>query len=229
MNNVKPILEAKDISKSFHDVGDNDLSVLKQVNLQVFEGESVAIIGASGSGKTTLLQLLGGLASPNDGTVLFKGLDFAKQNEKTLCCLRNQEIGFIYQFHYLLPELTAVDNVAMPMYLNGLTSKQARTQAIKVLQQVGLDERLLHKPSQLSGGERQRVAIGRAIINNPICLLADEPTGNLDDTNAEETINLMLNLNKNLGSCLVINTHDNYLASKMDKKLHLLNGVLVQE
>lgn len=222
------MLLAKDIQKKYHDGLRNELHVLKNINFSLNRAETVAIIGSSGSGKTTLLNILGGLDKPTSGQILLDDLDVHKLNEKQRCTVRNQHFGFIYQFHHLLPEFTALENVAMPLLIKGLSALQAKQSAEKVLEDVGLLKRLQHKPGELSGGERQRAAIARALIHQPDCILADEPTGNLDRKNAEQCIDLIIDLNKEYRTSLVIVTHDLKIAERMDTVYTLDDGVLKQ-
>jgi lipoprotein-releasing system ATP-binding protein len=226
-SNGEPIvLEAVNLSKSFQEGGGSILEVLKEVNLTIRAGEKVAIVGASGSGKSTLLHLLGGLDKPTSGQVYVHEKDIAKLRETDRCRLRNRNLGFIYQFHHLLPEFTAQENVAMPSLVRGTRPSQALNQARLLLEKVGMIRRLDHKPAELSGGERQRAAIARAIINEPRCICADEPTGNLDRATAEQVMQVMLRLNKEYGTSLVVVTHDMTLAQKMDKIYTIENGHL---
>ncbi len=220
------MLSAKNISKIFHDGKRNDLQVLNDVTFTLKHGETSAIIGSSGSGKTTLLNILGGLDEPNSGQVLLNDVDVHKLSEKQRCIVRNKHFGFIYQFHHLLPEFTALENVAMPLLIKGSTVQQATKSAEKVLDDVSLSHRIHHKPAELSGGERQRAAIARALIHQPECILADEPTGNLDRRNAEAAIDLIINLNKDYNTSLVIVTHDLKIAERMDSVYTLEDGVL---
>jgi lipoprotein-releasing system ATP-binding protein len=224
----KVILECKKLSKSFQQ-GGQELNVLSDLEFALQEGESVAIIGASGSGKTTLLNLLGGLDTPSSGTVLINGQDVHQLNTKTQDQLRNRTLGFVYQFHHLLGEFSAQENVAMPLIIGKQPFNDAMQQAAKILDQVGLAERLTHKPSQLSGGERQRVAIARALVHNPGCILMDEPTGNLDRNTAKSVQKLMLDLKQSLSSSFIIVTHDQELADQMDRKLVLIDGKLINQ
>lgn len=220
------MLRAIDIGKSYHDGMRNELHVLNNISFSLGQGETVAIIGSSGSGKTTLLNILGGLDEPTEGQILLNDLDVHKLSEKQRCITRNKHFGFIYQFHHLLPEFTAVENVAMPLLIHGDSVDEARTRAEKVLDDVGLKNRLHHKPSELSGGERQRAAIARALIHQPDCILADEPTGNLDRKNAEQAIELIIDLNKEYKTSLVIVTHDLKIAERMSSIYTLEDGVL---
>ncbi|MGL5742610.1 MAG: lipoprotein-releasing ABC transporter ATP-binding protein LolD [Legionella sp.] len=219
------ILNAQKLGKSYSD-GASKIHVLRGIDLSIAKGESVAIIGPSGSGKSTLLHLLGGLDKPTSGDVRIKDVSWQQINENLRCQLRNQGLGFIYQFHHLLPEFTALENVCMPLLLANHSVKDAEAEASKMLDNVGLKERKTHKPAQLSGGERQRVAIARALVHQPYCVLADEPTGNLDQATATKVFDLMLDLNKKMNTALVIVTHDHQLAQQMDRVLVLGDGVL---
>jgi len=207
--------------------GDVRVDVLRDVNLQVQPGERIAIIGASGSGKTTLLQLMGGLDLPAQGTVDIGGTDISKISDEQRGELRNRALGFVYQFHHLLPEFTALENVAMPLLVRRMPVAQARERAESLLKRVGLGSRLEHRPSQLSGGERQRAAVARALVTQPQLVLADEPTGNLDGANAAQVFDLMLELNREVGTALIIVTHATELASRMQRVLTLKDGVLL--
>lgn len=223
---TKPIvLQCSNLGKSFHD-GELNTQVLVDVNLAVNKGDRIAIVGSSGSGKSTLLHLLGGLDEPSNGTVEIHSKNINELSVAELSKLRNQRLGFVYQFHHLLPEFSAIENVAIPLIIGGTNPKQAEQQAGELLNKVGLGHRLIYKPSELSGGERQRAALARALITQPDCLLADEPTGNLDHRTAQAMFNLILQLNESLGTALVIVTHDNQLASQMDKALTLIDGKL---
>ncbi|HHF7375295.1 lipoprotein-releasing ABC transporter ATP-binding protein LolD [Legionella bozemanae] len=219
------ILNAEKLCKSYND-GTSKVEVLRGIDLSIAQGERLAIIGPSGSGKSTLLHLLGGLDKPTSGDVCIKDVNWQKINEKQRCKLRNQGLGFIYQFHHLLPEFTALENVCMPLLLANISVKDAEAEASKMLDDVGLKERKTHKPAQLSGGERQRVAIARALVHQPYCVLADEPTGNLDQTTATKVFDLMLELNRKMNTALVIVTHDQQLANQMDRVLVLGEGTL---
>jgi lipoprotein-releasing system ATP-binding protein len=221
----EPVLVCRDLQRSFADAG-NRLDVLRGVNLTIEPGERIAIVGESGAGKTTLLQLMGGLDLPTEGQVLIRGRDIAKLNGTRRGLLRNRELGFIYQFHHLLPEFSALENVAMPLLMRSTPVDEVRRSAEQLLQRVGLGERLHHRPGELSGGERQRAAVARALITRPAVVLADEPTGNLDHANGERVFELMLELNREFGSSLVVVTHDQVLAGRMDRILHLQDGVL---
>lgn len=214
------ILTCHRLCKSYHD-GNATIDVLKEIDFTISKGDRIAIVGPSGSGKSTFMHLLGGLDQPTTGSVRIDGQDWSGLSEKNRCRLRNQQLGFVYQFHHLLPEFSALENVAMPLLLEPCSVSQAQEQAKAILERVGLAARLSHKPAQLSGGERQRVAIARALVHNPACLLADEPTGNLDHKTAEQVFNLMLDLNEQLNTALVIVTHDRTLADKMDKIMTL--------
>lgn len=224
MNNV--IFDCSNISKTYTD-GNSSVDVLKDINFTINEGALIAIVGPSGSGKSTLLHLLGGLDKPTAGTVLMQGVNWQTLGEKKRCELRNKHLGFIYQFHHLLPEFSAMENIAMPMLLRNIPIVEAKERSMSILDKVGLANRATHKPSQLSGGERQRVAIARALVHEPRCILADEPTGNLDNTTAAKVFELMLELNKQFNTALVIVTHDNHLAARMDKTFTIHEGALL--
>ena len=222
------VLEATGVRRTFRQ-GPIDLEVLQGINLAVREGERIAIIGASGSGKTTLLQILGGLDRPTAGTVRIAGNDIHALEEKARGELRNRTLGFIYQFHHLLPEFSALENVAMPLLVRREPKRSAEQQARAILERVGLGERLVHRPQELSGGERQRAAVARALVTQPRIVLADEPTGNLDGNNAESVFALMLELNRELGTSLIVVTHDRRLAARMDRILEIERGNLVEK
>lgn len=221
------VLSARGVSRTFTE-GASSLEVLSAVDLSVAAGERLAIIGASGSGKTTLLQILGGLDRPNAGVVEVQGRDIHSLTESQRGALRNQAIGFVYQFHHLLPEFSALENVAMPLLIRRERTATAIARARDLLARVGLSERLTHRPSQMSGGERQRTAVARALVTSPSLVLADEPTGNLDGRNAEQVFELMLQLNRELSTSLVVVTHDSRLAARMDRVLELNAGTLRQ-
>jgi lipoprotein-releasing system ATP-binding protein len=222
-----PVLEARNVHKSFRQ-GPVTLEVLQGVAISVAVGERIAIVGASGSGKTTLLQILGGLDRPTTGHVLVDGKDIHEQSEQERGALRNRALGFVYQFHHLLPEFSALENVAMPLLVRRMKVADARAKARSLLERVGLGERLGHRPDQLSGGERQRAAVARALVTEPKIVLADEPTGNLDGTNAESVFALMLELNQELGTSLIVVTHDMRLASRMKRMYAIERGVLTE-
>jgi len=219
------VLQCENLSKTF-DSGPARVEVLKNINLNVEQKSRVAIVGASGSGKSTLMHLLGGLDVPNSGKVTVCGEDMSALSDASRGRLRNQSLGFIYQFHHLLPEFTALENVAMPLLLRDGSITDAETQAKEILSKVGLAKRVLHKPTELSGGERQRVAIARALVTHPKVILADEPTGNLDSKNAMQVQDEMLELNKELGTAVVIVTHDSRIADSMDEIYSLEDGML---
>ena len=222
------VLEATDVARTYRQ-GPIDLKVLEGVNLAVRAGERLAIIGASGSGKTTLLQILGGLDRPTAGTVRIAGSDIHALAEKPRGELRNRTLGFVYQFHHLLPEFSALENVAMPLLVRREPKHVAEERARAVLERVGLKERLIHRPHELSGGERQRAAVARALVTQPRIVLADEPTGNLDGNNAEAVFALMLELNREFATSLVVVTHDRRLAQRMDRILEIERGNLVEK
>jgi len=223
MSNV--IFNCLNISKTYTD-GNSAVEVLKGINFTINRGDLIAIVGPSGSGKSTLLHLLGGLDKPTEGQISIQGVDWQTLNEKKRCKLRNQNLGFIYQFHHLLPEFSAMENVAMPLLLRQTSTASAENLSMSILEKVGLSNRATHKPSQLSGGERQRVAIARALVHQPLCVLADEPTGNLDNATAAKVFELMLDLNKQFNTALIIVTHDQQLAARMDRTFTIQDGVL---
>lgn len=219
------ILACEAVCKNYYD-GQLNVQVLDNLTLQVEKGRSIGIVGASGSGKSTLLHILGGLDKPTSGRVSLMGQDLSELSQKQLSGLRNRHLGFVYQFHHLLPEFSALENVMMPLLIGKRPKEQARERALLMLEKVGLKDRVLHRPGELSGGERQRAAIARALVTDPACLLADEPTGNLDRKNALNILDMMMELKQELGTALVVVTHDDEMAARFDRVLNMTDGAL---
>ncbi len=219
------ILACEAVCKNYYD-GQLNVQVLDNLTLQVDKGQSIGIVGASGSGKSTLLHILGGLDKPTSGRVSLMGQDLSELSQKQLSGLRNRHLGFVYQFHHLLPEFSALENVMMPLLIGKRPKEQARERALLMLEKVGLKNRVLHRPGELSGGERQRAAIARALVTDPACLLADEPTGNLDRKNALNILDMMMELKQELGTALVVVTHDDEMAARFDRVLNMTDGAL---
>ena len=219
------ILACEAVCKNYYD-GQLNVQVLDNLTLQVDKGRSIGIVGASGCGKSTLLHILGGLDKPTSGRVSLMGQDLSQLSQKQLSGLRNQYLGFVYQFHHLLPEFSALENVMMPLLIGKRPKEQARERALLMLEKVGLKNRVQHRPGELSGGERQRAAIARALVTDPACLLADEPTGNLDRKNALNILDMMMELKQELGTALVVVTHDDEMAARFDRVLNMTDGAL---
>ena len=222
---VSPVLDVRHISKVFIDQKD-EIEIFKDLNFQIHKGDRIAIVGSSGAGKSTLMHIISGLDHPTSGDIFLSGHHFNKESEAKRGYLRNEYLGFIYQFHHLLPEFSALDNVALPLVIGGMNIAKARNEAEVLLGRVGLTHRLSHHPGKLSGGERQRVAIARALVTKPSAVLADEPTGNLDEDNAHAIFDLMCEINDEVGTALIVVTHDNSLARKMDQCWRLQDSML---
>jgi lipoprotein-releasing system ATP-binding protein len=222
------LFRCEKINKHYSDAN-QDLQILRDVDFSISPGEKVAILGASGSGKSTLLHILGTLDQPDSGEVFYQNQALFAKSKKQQAKFRNSELGFVYQFHHLLPEFTAAENVAMPLFIKGDNKKQSLKHATELLARVGLEDRVEHKPNQLSGGERQRVAIARALVNQPKMIFADEPTGNLDDKNTESIYSLIEDINKEFATAFLLVTHDERLAKKMDRTLRLVKGKLLPD
>ena len=224
----KVVLKCDNVSKSYKD-GQLNVNVLNQLRLEVLEGQSVSIIGSSGSGKSTLMHILGGLDKPTSGSVVLMGQDLSQLGQKQLGLLRNQYLGFVYQFHHLLPEFSALENVMMPLLIGKMKQAEAEQRAVEMLEKAGLKKRIQHRPSELSGGERQRAAIARALVTRPKCLLADEPTGNLDRKNAQNVLDMMLDLKSELNTSLIVVTHDDELAVRFERVMLMHDGRLEEQ
>jgi lipoprotein-releasing system ATP-binding protein len=225
-NRNDKVLVATDIVKTFNDGRNINVKVLQGTNITVHRGTMVAILGASGSGKSTLMHILGGLDFPDSGKVEIMGQDLAALDERARAALRNKSLGFVYQFHHLLPEFNALENVMMPLLIGGAENAAAAKLALAIIDDVGLASRAKHKIAELSGGERQRIALARALVTKPACVLADEPTGNLDNNSADSVFKLMRKLNESFGTAFIIVTHDQSLAAQMDRSLYLRDGIL---
>jgi len=224
---MSEVLSCSHLAKSYTDAY-STLHVLRDIDLTIRQGEQIAVMGASGSGKSTLLHLLGGLDTPSGGHIRIDGKPIERLNAVQLGRLRNRALGFIYQFHHLLPEFTALENVAMPLLVRGVSSAKAADEAARMLDRVGLSGRLTHKPGELSGGERQRAAVARALVTRPVCVLADEPTGNLDRKNADQVYDLMLELNREFSTSYLVVTHDPQIAERMDRIMVLNDGYIAE-
>ena len=224
----KVVLKCDNVSKSYKD-GQLNVNVLNQLRLEVLEGQSVSIIGSSGSGKSTLMHILGGLDKPTSGSVVLMGQDLGQLGQKQLGLLRNQYLGFVYQFHHLLPEFSALENVMTPLLIGKMKKAEAEQRAVEMLEKAGLKKRIQHRPSELSGGERQRAAIARALVTRPKCLLADEPTGNLDRKNAQNVLYMMLDLKSELNTSLIVVTHDDELAVRFERVMLMHDGRLEEQ
>ena len=224
----KVVLKCDNVSKSYKD-GQLNVNVLNQLRLEVLEGQSVSIIGSSGSGKSTLMHILGGLDKPTSGSVVLMGQDLSQLGQKQLGLLRNQYLGFVYQFHHLLPEFSALENVMMPLLIGKMKKAEAEQRAVEMLEKAGLKKRIQHRPSELSGGERQRAAIARALVTRPKCLLADEPTGNLGRKNAQNVLDMMLDLKSELNTSLIVVTHDDELAVRFERVMLMHDGRLEEQ
>jgi lipoprotein-releasing system ATP-binding protein len=215
------LIQAKNIKKSF-----GKLEVLKGIQLEIPNGKVYSVVGASGAGKTTLLQIIGTLSKPDSGEIYYNNRNVSSMSEKELAEFRNKQIGFVFQFHHLLPEFTALENICIPAFIAKKSKKEAENEAMKLIDYLGLHDRISHKPSELSGGEKQRVAVARALINNPAVVLADEPSGNLDSANRDELHELLFNLRDDFGQTFVIVTHDDHFAEQSDKIIHIKDGVI---